>query len=312
MEIIRIGQDKVDKKPSAVTVGFFDGVHRGHRFLIGTLADRARERGLATAVITFDRHPREVVSTDYRPMMLSTLGEKLALLGQTGVERCVVLPFDEVTAGLSARRFMQEVLRDRLGAELLVTGYDNRFGHNRSEGFADYVRYGREFGIEVMQAEPMADSGVAVSSSVVRSLLSEGEVQMAARCLGYPYTIAGSVVGGEHIGTGLGFPTANIVPCSAHKLIPAPGVYAVRVRIDGEMELRPAMMNIGTRPTFGGNRTTMEVHIIGFGGNIYGRTLGVAFEARLRGERKFDSAELLAAQLGKDRMAAARLLGAER
>lgn len=311
MEVIRLWHDTVRRRPLAVTVGFFDGVHRGHRFLIGTLADRAMERGLATAVVTFDRHPREVVSTGYRPMMLSTLGEKLALLGQTGVECCVVLPFDEVTAGLSARQFMQEVLRDRLGAELLVTGYDNRFGHNRSEGFADYVRYGRELGIEVVQADPMVDGGVAVSSSVVRSLLGEGQVQMAARCLGYPYTVEGSVVGGEHIGTGLGFPTANIVPCSAHKLIPAPGVYAVRVRIDGETELRPAMMNIGTRPTFGGSRTTIEVHIMGFEGNIYGRTIGVAFEARLRGERKFDSPALLAAQLGKDRAAAARLLGAE-
>jgi riboflavin kinase/FMN adenylyltransferase len=181
---------------------------------------------------------------------------------------------------------------------MLLTGYDNRFGHNRNEGFDDYVRYGHELGIEV-RALPAEGT---VSSSHVRKLLQEGLVSEAAECLGYPYRISGIVTHGEHIGTGLGFPTANLEPDEPLQLIPASGVYAVRC---GEMK---GMMNIGTRPTFGEHPQTLEVHLLDYHGNLYGQQLTIEFICRLRGEQHFDSAESLIEQLKKDAIQAKQLL----
>lgn len=289
-------------KPCAATIGFFDGVHRGHRFLIDQVREVAQEHGVESAVVTFADHPRRVLHSDYQPQMLTTPEEKARLLRKAGVDRCCVLPFDEKMARMSARDFMREVLRDRLGARYLVIGYDNRFGHNREEGFDDYVAYGREMGIEVVRARVFEKGGVRVSSSVVRTLLSEGEVELAAQCLGYRYTIEGTVVGGFQEGRRMGFPTANIDMASVRKMVPAPGVYAMTAAV-GDGREYPAMMNIGRRPTFSGDTTTMEVNIIGFSGDLYGRTIRVSFVKRLREERKFSSEKALMAQLEKDREA---------
>lgn len=190
----------------AATIGFFDGVHQGHRFLIDRLCRIARERGMRSMVITFARHPRQVLQTDWQPQLLSTIDEKRELLRQTGIDRVEVLQFDVAMSELSAHDFMQQVLKERLGVELLLTGYDNRFGHNRAEGFDDYVNYGRELGIEVMAGEPLAVKDTNVSSSRIRKLLQEGDVADAALCLGYPYPLSGCVVHGEQIGRQLGFP----------------------------------------------------------------------------------------------------------
>ena len=290
------------------TIGFFDGVHRGHKFLIKSVIDRAAEYGLQSAVITFDRHPRLVLHKEFQPRLLTTNDEKLRLLAATGVNRCEMLRFDEQTASLSAYDFMKTVLRGRLNVRRLITGYDNRFGHNRAEGFDDYVRYGQELGIEVERAEAFVLNGVNVSSSVVRSFLSAGETDMAAMCLGYHYKIGGTVVSGYHEGRKLGFPTANIDVEDKLKLVPEAGVYAVRVRIGDEPGLLDGMMNIGTRPTFDGTETTLEVNIFGFGGDIYGRKITVEFHRRLREERKFGSIYKLMDQLKADREEACQVL----
>lgn len=295
--------------PCVATVGFFDGVHRGHRYLIEQVRDEARRRGMEAVVVTFDRHPREVLRSDYRPQLLSTLDEKLGLLGRTGIDRCVVLPFGTAMASLTAREFMERVLLEGIGVRTLITGYDNRFGHNRCEGFDDYVRYGREMGIDVVRGLPFGLNGVNVSSSIIRSFLQEGEVAMASLCLGYPYMLTGSVVGGEQVGRGLGFPTANLRPAGEHPLIPAPGVYAVRVTLPEHDGLLPAMTNIGCRPTFGGTGQTIETHIFDFSEVIYGQPMSVSFVERLRKERKFRNAAELAAQLRKDAEAARSTLG---
>lgn len=282
------------------TIGFFDGVHRGHQYLIAKVVSEARRLGLASTVITFDKHPRQVLNADFQPRLLSSLDEKVALIRKMGVDHCVVLPFTKEMAAMTAREFMGEVLAGSVHARLLITGYDNRFGHNREEGFDDYVVYGKQMGIIVERGNPFVINGVNVSSTVVRSFLSEGEVDMAKLCLGYPYTLSGKVVHGEHIGTDIGFPTANLSIDDPCKLVPANGVYAVKVSLENSPTPMPAMMNIGTRPTFDGKATTLEVHILDFCGEIYGQRMAVAFERRLREERKFSSIGELRNQLKRD------------
>lgn len=283
------------------TIGFFDGVHIGHCHLINMLKKVARERGVESCVITFDRHPRQVVQPEWCPEMLTTLEEKTQLLEATGIDRCEVLHFDREMANQSAHDFMLHTLKEKLGVSILVTGYDNRFGHNRSEGFEDYVRYGKEIGIEVIKGEELTDGSNNVSSSSIRRMLKEGRIEDATRCLGREYQLTGTVVGGEHIGRTIGFPTANIRPDDSSKLIPANGVYAVDVWSQaGDINRERAMLNIGTRPTFNGTATTIEVHIPHFAGNLYGSTLSIAFLRKIREERKFDSPEALVEQLNKD------------
>ena len=296
-----------DNTPYVATIGFFDGVHRGHQYLISRLMEQAAAAGMPSMVITFDRHPREVLGSNYQPRMLSTLSEKLQRLRQTGVDRCEVLSFTPQLAALTAREFMQHVLKEQLNVGKLYLGYDNRFGHNREEGFDDYVRYGREMGIEVIHNDAFQLNKVNISSSVVRSFLDEGEVELANQCLGYNYTVEGGVVDGVQEGRKMGFPTANIEPSYALKLIPAPGVYAVKVRVEGNDEWLSGMMNIGTRPTFGENKLSLEVHILHFSGNLYGRTLAVSFVKRLRAERRFSSPSALRNQLIRDEQAVEEL-----
>ena len=272
--------DTVQLQPCVATIGFFDGVHRGHQFLIHHLVETARKDGLQSTVITFDAHPRKVLQADYQPEMLSTLDSKLLLLSKTEVDNAVVLHFDKAMAAMSAREFMQQVLHDHLNVRKLFIGYDHRFGHNREETFEDYVRYGREMGIEVIRNEAFQIDGINISSSVIRSFLKEGEVEMAAQCLG--------------------FPTANLDISHFGQMIPAPGVYAVKVRLENSVVWKRGMMNVGNRPTFNGKQITLETHIFNFDGDIYDQLLLVGFVKRIRGEQKFDGPEELAAQLKVD------------
>lgn len=282
------------------TIGFFDGVHRGHQFMIDSLTTMAHAQGRQSLVITFDRHPRQVVHADYVPQLITTTDEKLQLLHATAADRIEVLHFDAQMAQLSAYEFMRQVLHEKYGVAMLLTGYDNRFGHNRAEGFADYVRYGEEMGMEVRQNTPIDIDGLRVSSSLIRRLIVEGNITEASNCMGHPYSITGSVAHGFQEGRRIGFPTANIVPESAEKLVPGNGVYATRVSVEGG-EWMPAMLNIGTNPTFQRQQTTIEAHIIGFEGDIYGRKVRVEFGRKLRDEQRFKSVEALQKQLEADK-----------
>ncbi len=290
------------KNPQVATIGFFDGVHRGHRYLIDQMITVAKEAGMESTIITFDRHPRQVIHSDYLPQMLSTFEEKKALLEKTSADHIEVLSFDEQLATLSAHDFMKQVLHEHFNVCKLVIGYDNRFGHNRSEGFEDYVRYGQELGIEVIQAMPFCEPNKeAISSSYIRACLLVGNVWGANEALGYAYSLTGRVTDGFHEGRKIGFPTANLNTDGIGKLVPAPGVYAVHVQLENEQHLRLAMMNIGTRPTFDGHSQTLEVHIFDFNGDIYGQQLRVVFDRRIRNEMKFSSPQELARQLEKDK-----------
>lgn len=311
MKTIYYNNTDVQTEPCVATIGFFDGVHRGHQFLIHHLVETARQDGMQSMVITFDEHPRKVLQSDYQPEMLSTLDSKLLLLSKTEVDNAVVLHFDKAMAAMSAREFMQQVLHDHLHVKKLFIGYDHRFGHNREETFDDYVRYGKEMGIEVIKNQAFSLNGINVSSSVIRSFLKEGEVDMASQCLGYPYTIIGKVVNGYHEGRKMGFPTANLDLSHFGQMIPAPGVYAVRARLENTVVWKRGMMNVGTRPTFDGKQLTLETHIFNFDGDIYGQLLLVSFVQRIRGEQKFEGPEELAAQLKEDEQTILELFEAE-
>jgi riboflavin kinase/FMN adenylyltransferase len=289
------------------TIGFFDGVHRGHQYLIAQLLKAAQERGMSAAVVSFAQHPRKVLHQDFQPQLLTTCREKVRLLKEFGVEECFLLDFTPTLSALTAREFMQ-LLKVQYGVQGLLIGYDHRFGHDRSEGWEDYLRYGKELGMEVLLAKPyMLPDGKAISSSLIRHSLKEGRVAEANDCLGYPYTLQGIVVRGHQVGRSIGFPTANIQLEEEDKLLPADGVYAVRVEVGGV--LYGGMLSIGKRPTIdNGNDRSIEVYIFHFDGDLYGQTISLQLVEHTRPEVKFCSKEDLMAQLQKDRKQIEELL----
>ena len=313
VEIINITKGFVPSEVPAVsqvaTIGFFDGVHRGHCSLLSQVVRQAAQRNRQSTVVTFDIHPRQLVNPDFQPLLLTTLDEKLQLLSRQGIDRVAVLHFDEQMASLSARDFMSVVLSRQLNVDTLVLGYDSRFGHGRTAGFADYEAYGRSMGIDVLRATPLlSDDGTPVSSSLVRNLLLSGNIAQANDALGRRYSLTGNVVEGFHEGRRLGFPTANLALADRQRLVPGRGVYAVWAELTGYSEPMPAMMNIGTRPTYNGSSQTLEVHIIGYEGDLYGLDITVTFAERIRSEQPFDSPSALASQLQLDRKACIRIL----
>ena len=281
------------------TVGFFDGVHAGHRYLFSEMRRLADARGLSTVVFTFPIHPRIVLQTDYQPKLLNSTDEKLKLLTSTGIDYCVVMDFTPELAACSAADFIVKHLSDQWHVQSLLVGYDHRFGHNRTDGFEQYVAYGKVCGMEILSASSYERDSEKVSSSKIRQLLSECRVEEAARLLNYPYRLEGHVVGGYQIGRTLGFPTANIAVDDSLKVQPGMGVYAVWVYMDNVRY--KGMLSIGNRPTLHGEQTTVEVYILNFTDTIYNESIEVEFMQYLRDNQKFDNPEALKAQLHKDR-----------
>ena len=292
--------------PSVATIGFFDGVHLGHRHLINQVKMAASLNGWCSSIITFPVHPRQVIQSDYQPSLLSSPEEKIELLASTGIDNCILLPFTRELSQLTAWEFMQ-LLYDQYKVRMLVIGYDHRFGHNRAETFEDYCRYGRELGIHIMQATAYTQEQDKVSSSVIRRALLSGEVSTATKYLGYPYFMQGTIVSGYQVGRKIGFPTANLQVDFQNKLIPAIGVYAVRVSVNGQSYR--GMLNIGHRPTLNnGTDLSIEVHILEFEGDIYHQPMRIEFVDFLRPEAKFNSVDELTLQIQKDKEAAIKIL----
>ena len=284
------------RKGFALTIGFFDGVHQGHRYLLQQLEELATANGLSAAAVTFDRHPRTVVQPNFVPSLLTTQEEKLDLLSKAFSGKIIVLPFTQELSEMTAKEFMQNILRDKLNAELLLMGYNHRFGHGGGNP-EDYVTWGHETGIKVCLAKALA--GEKVSSSRIRNLISLGDVKKANNLLGYPYFLTGEVTEGKQIGRQIGFPTANLT-LPEQKLMPACGVYAVWVTMPDHSK-RGGMLCIGHRPTVEQNgEISVEVHIFDFNGNLYGTSISIDFIEKLRDERHFDSLEELQKQLMLD------------
>ena len=293
--------------PAVATIGVFDGVHRGHRFLLEQVREEAHRRGCQSMVVTFSEHPRSVVQTDFCPSLLTTLDEKLEIFEEIGIDICVVLDFTPLMAMRTSHQFMEFYLRDKLGAECLVIGYDHHFGSDVQNGFPQYKLYGKELGIDVVRAREFEGRDLHVSSSAIRRFLEAGNVDMARACLGRPYMFSGRVIEGHRIGRQLGFPTANLRIDNPRKLIPARGAYAVYVFL-GEQRYK-GMMNIGSRPTLdNGSDLSIEVNVFDYEGDLYDQLLTVSVEARLRNEQKFDSLSQLQVQLQHDAETTNRLL----
>jgi riboflavin kinase / FMN adenylyltransferase len=303
--------DEIDVRiESACTIGSYDGIHTAHQEIIREVRDRARKSGLQSVVVTFDPHPKEVVRPrDGRIELLTTLEDRVSVLETMDIDLLFIIPFTYEFSRLTSRDFYQRYIVEGLGAREVVVGYDHMFGRDRQSGIADIEKFGAEFGFRVQTVPPYYVDGEVVSSSQIRRLLKEGDVERAAEFLGWRYSFRGSVVRGDGRGAAIGFPTANIQPADEKKLIPGNGVYFVTGDVRGES--LPGMMNIGTRPTFGGAGRVVEVHFFRDVGDIYGESLRISFYRKLRDERKFDSVEELKKSLENDRRTCLHLIETE-
>lgn len=281
--------------------GFFDGVHLGHRQVIGQMCSIARSEGKESMIVTFWPHPRSVLQQDAdRLRLLNTLQEKKDLCACLGVDRFEVIPFSRDFSMLSAKEFVADYLRDRLGVSTLILGYDHRLGHDSFSSPEEMMEVVRSCGVEPVRIGQFNVESGAVSSTLIRNRLGDGDIEASRRMLGYRYGLCGVVVAGNRIGRTIGFPTANMQLREPLKLVPRNGVYSVWVEVLGHVY--KGICNIGTRPTIGeGNARTIEVHILDFDQDIYGLDIKIEFEARLRDESKFDGLEALKQQLQKDK-----------
>lgn len=294
------GDNTILPQQVVATLGFFDGVHIGHRHLIDQVKTEAARLGLPSAVITFPIHPRKVLNSDYQPKLLCGYQEKVDQLATTGVDYCFSLPFTKELSNLDASEFIHRVLKEKINVASLLIGYDHRFGHNREEGFEDYLTYGKSVGIDVMQATEFRVDGQDVSSSRVRRLLIAGDVVTANRLLTYNYTLSGKIVEGYQVGRTIGFPTANMKVWEKYKVVPLLGVYAVLVHFQNRV--LEGMLYIGKRPTLHNDpEISVEVNIFDFDDDLYNQSLTVEFIDFIRGDEKFDNVQELIDSIHRDK-----------
>ena len=289
---------------TVVTVGTFDGVHLGHQALFRTIRKRALERGVSSLLLTFEQHPLQVLRPESAPLLLTTVEEKKEMFAQFGVDYVAFVPFTQEFSKYTPKEFVEEVLVRRLRARELVIGHDHSFGRNR-EGDVDVLEeLGGTYGFDVHVVHGIEMAGELISSTRIRNVLLEGDVESALQWLGRPYSVSGRVVRGEGRGQVLGFPTANLMPPSANKLLPAEGIYVVRASVGSK--LLEGLLHLGPRPTFPGMGSTIELFLIDFSADIYGQHVVVEFLRRIREVRSFASSTELVDQMHEDLKVARR------
>ena len=297
---------KINKRftNSIITLGNFDGLHLGHQELIRKIIHRAKETGGLSMVVTFRPHPLKILAPEKCPPLISIYEEKIELLDKLGIDVLVKIPFTLDFSAMEPRAFVKDILVDLLGAKEIFVGSNYRFGKGRKGNIQMLRDLGKELGFIVREVEQVSLNSEVISSTRIRQLLINGDVEHAAKLLGRPYALCGVVIKGDGRGKGLGFPTANLAP--RHSLIPSNGVYAVRLLVRDKYY--DGIVNIGLRPTFDAKSMAIEVHIFDFNEDIYGEEMTVYFANKIREEKKFDSADSLIGQITKDISAAKTIL----
>ncbi len=301
--------DQFKARNPVVTIGTFDGVHRGHQKVIDRLRQYAKKYDGESVIFTFYPHPRLVTSPEESNLrLLTTLEEKKQLFEGFGIDHLIVFPFTKSFSELSYSKFVKEILVEQINTTCLVVGYDHRFGKNREGGYEYLKKCAEMYGFNIEKLDALLMDESHVSSTKIRESLQKGNIAKANRYLGYRFTLHGRVIEGNRVGRKIGFPTANIEASDVHKLIPGYGVYAVEVSLSGKTY--GGMLNIGSRPTFNKNadNRSIEVHIFKFSGDVYNKEITLVFADKIREEQKFSGADELARQLKKDKEAALQLL----
>lgn len=289
-----------DKK-TVLTTGTFDGVHLGHQAILKRLVQSAREMDCESVLFTFNPHPRMILHPeDHGLKLLSSPEEKARILDEIGIDHLIEYPFSREFASLTALGYVRDILVDKIGIRKMIVGYDHRFGRHREGDYAKLIEFGEIFNFEVEEISALEMQEIKISSTKIRNALKEGRLDEATRYLGREYELTGTVVGGNQLGTKIGFPTANIDPGYQWKLIPSNGVYAVKCYIEGKK--LDGILNIGTRPTVNDNgERRIEVHILNWDGLIYDKEITLNFHYKIRDEQKFDSLDELKSQIQKDK-----------
>jgi riboflavin kinase/FMN adenylyltransferase len=302
LKIFHSINDFVSSKKTILTLGTFDGVHIGHRKILEKLTQNVENGKYESLVLTFFPHPRMVLQGQSEVKLLTTITEKTELLEKSGIENLVIHPFDEDFSKLTASEFVKKVLVDQLHIQKIIIGHDHRFGRNRTANIDDLIAFGKEYGFEVEQISAQEIEAVSVSSTKIRKELKEGNVTLANEFLGYDYFLTGTIIKGKQLGRTIGFPTANIKVLEEYKLIPKNGVYIVKSYIDQKTVF--GMMNIGLNPTIPSEKLSIEIHYFDFDSDLYDQKIVVSILKYIRPEQKFDSVDLLKAQLEKDKITA--------
>lgn len=291
--------DYNNPNPSVVTIGTFDGVHLGHQKIIKRLTENTSTTNLTNIIISFAQHPRTVLNTDKEIKLLTTNSEKIALLDKFGVHNLVLLNFNQEIANMSGEEFVKNILVDQLHIKKIIIGYDHKFGKNRSSDIHDLVRFGKQYHFDVEQISAQEYDAITVSSTKIRNAINNGNIELANKLLGHPFSFSGKVVKGNQLGRTIGFPTANIVLDNDWKILPKDGVYLVQ----GEWNntIYNGMMNIGIKPTLNENSKTIEVHFLNTEEDLYDKNITITILKFIREEQKFPSLEALKEQLASDK-----------
>ena len=295
-------------KYAVVTSGTYDGVHIGHQKILNRLVEVAKINNGESVLISFWPHPRMVLNYNSGFLkLINTMEEKLELLRKTGIDHLILIPFTWEFAQTSSADFIREILVDVIGTKKLIIGYNHRFGRNREGGFESLVKDSQKYGFEVEEIPKHEIDHIRISSTIIRKSLTDGDIVTAEKYLGHPFLLDGLVIHGDRLGKTIGFPTANLQIEEVYKLIPGDGVYAVKVNVDGSAY--NGMLNIGFRPTVDGQNKKIEVHILDFNKEIYGKKICITFVKKVRDEQKFESLDDLRKQLEKDKSIISRILG---
>ncbi len=295
---------------AVATTGTFDGVHVGHQRILSRLTETAEKIGGESVLLTFHPHPRMVLHPDLDLKLLTPIEEKAEWLEKFGLDHLIIHPFTTEFSRTSSLEFVRNYLVNQIGVKKLVIGYDHHFGRNREGSFDHLVEFGPVYGFEVEEIPAQDIDDIKVSSTKIRKSIEAGDIPTAVSYLNHDFVVRGAVVKGEGIGRTLDFPTANIQIPNIHKMIPADGVYPVRATLTRTGQTVLGMCNIGNRPTVSGRDKTIEVHLFDFESDIYGETVELSFEKRIRTEQKFESVDALKTQLQKDEIACRQLLNA--